>query len=81
MSRDGYMLCTFMVMFTQSDHPIILKFHQHQYVTMLFNPNDLDSNKTLQSLVVSGPSIKFDRVRPTLIKLRPHLSQNLAISL
>ena len=44
MARDGHMLCTFMSMFTQSDHPIILKFHQHQYVTMLFNPNDQDSN-------------------------------------
>ena len=30
----------FMAMFSQSDHPIILKFHQHQYVTIVFNPND-----------------------------------------
>ena len=32
------MLCTFMAMFTQFDHPIVLKFNQH------FNPNDQDSN-------------------------------------
>ena len=43
-ARDGHMLCTFMAMFSQSDHPIVLKFHQHQYVTILFNPNDQDSN-------------------------------------
>ena len=44
MARDGHMLGTFMAMFSQSDHPIVLKFHQHQYVTILFNPNDQDSN-------------------------------------
>ena len=44
MARDGHMLCTFMAMFTQSDHSIVLKFHQHQYVTTLFNPNDQDLN-------------------------------------
>ena len=40
MMRDGHVLCTCMAMFSQSNHPIVLKFHQHQYVTMLFNPND-----------------------------------------
>ena len=44
MVRDGRVLSTFMTMFSQSDHPIVLKFHQHQYVTILFNPNDQDSN-------------------------------------
>ena len=44
MTYDEHMLCTFMAMFTQSDHSIVLKFHQHQYVTILFNPNDQDSN-------------------------------------
>ena len=44
MARDGHMLGTFMAMFSQFDHPIVLKFHQHQYVTILFNPNDQDSN-------------------------------------
>ena len=44
MARDGHMLRTFMAMFPQFDHPIVLKFHQHQYVTILFNPNDQDSN-------------------------------------
>ena len=44
MARDGHMLCTFMAMFTQSDYPVVLKFHQRQYVTILFNPNDQDSN-------------------------------------
>ena len=44
MERDAHMLYTFMAMFTQSDHPIVLKLHQHQYVTKLFNPNDHDSN-------------------------------------
>ena len=33
-----------MVMFTQSDHPIVLKFYQYQYVTMLFNSIDQDLN-------------------------------------
>ena len=46
MARDGHVLCTFMAMFSQSDIPIVLKFHQHQYVATPFNPNDLDSNKT-----------------------------------
>ena len=44
MARDAHMLCTFMAMFTQSDRPIVLKFHHHIYVTILFNPNDQDSN-------------------------------------
>ena len=44
MARDGHMLCTYMTMFSQSDHPIGLKFYQHQYVTILFNPNDQDLN-------------------------------------
>ena len=44
MARDGHMLGTFMVMFSQFDHPIVLKFHQHQYITILFNPNDQDLN-------------------------------------
>ena len=44
MARDGYMLCTFMAMFTESGYPIVLKFHKHQYVTILFNPNDEDWN-------------------------------------
>ena len=44
MARDGRVLFTLMAMFSQSDNPIILKFHQHQYATILFNPNDQDSN-------------------------------------
>ena len=40
MARDGRVLCTFMAMFSQFDHPIVLKFHQHKYVTIIFNPND-----------------------------------------
>ena len=44
MARDGRVLCTFMAMFSQFDHPIILKFHQHHYVTIILNPNDQDSN-------------------------------------
>ena len=44
MVHDGHMLCTFMVMFTLSDHRIVLKFRQHQYVTILFIPNDQDLN-------------------------------------
>ena len=43
MARDGRVLCTFMAMFFQSDNPIIFKFHQHQYVTILSNPNDQHS--------------------------------------
>ena len=43
MARDGHMLCTFMAMFTQFDHPIVLKFYEHQYVTIPFNPYDQDS--------------------------------------
>ena len=42
MVRDGRVLCTFMAMFSQSDHSIVLKFHQYQYVTWLFNLNDQD---------------------------------------
>ena len=44
MVQDGHMLCTFMAMFTLFDHPIVLKFRQHQYVTILFIPNDQDLN-------------------------------------
>ena len=44
MAHDGHVLCTCMVMFTQSDYPIGLKFHQHHYVTILFNPIDQDLN-------------------------------------
>ena len=44
MAHDAHMLCTFMAMFAQSDYPIVLKFHQQQYITILFNPNDEDSN-------------------------------------
>ena len=44
MAHDGRVLCTFMAMFSQFDHPVVLKFYQHQYVTILFNLNDLDSN-------------------------------------
>ena len=44
MVRNGHMLCTFMAMFTQSDHSIVLKFQQHEYVPIVFNPNDQDSN-------------------------------------
>ena len=43
MARDGRELCSFMAMFSQSDYSIVLKFHQYQYVTTLFNPNDQDS--------------------------------------
>ena len=34
----------FMAMFSQYDHTTVLKFYQHQYVTILINPNDQDSN-------------------------------------
>ena len=44
MVRDGHMLCTFIAMFSQFDNPIVLKFHQQQDVTILFNSNDQDSN-------------------------------------
>ena len=44
MARDGHVLYTYMAMFSQFDHPIVLKFHQHQYVTIIFNPNDQDLN-------------------------------------
>ena len=44
MACDGHMLRTFMAMFTQSDRSIVLEFLQHQYVTVLFNPIDQDSN-------------------------------------
>ena len=44
MARDAHMLCTLMTLFTQSDHPIVLKFHRHQYDTILFIPNDQDLN-------------------------------------
>ena len=44
MARDGRVLFTLMAMFSQSDHRIGLKFHQHQYVTILFNPNDQNPN-------------------------------------
>ena len=30
--------------FSQFDPPIGLKFYQHQYVNILFNPNDQDLN-------------------------------------
>ena len=41
---DGNVLCTCTTMLSQSNHLIGLKFHQHQYVTILFNSNDLDLN-------------------------------------
>ena len=44
MARDGQMLCTSMTKLSQFVHPIGLKFPQHQYITILFNPNDQDSN-------------------------------------
>ena len=44
MARDGHMLCSFMAMFTQFDHPIVLKFHYQQFVIILLNPNDQDTN-------------------------------------
>ena len=45
MARDGHVLCTYMaIILSQFDHPIGLKFHQHQYVIILFNPNDQDLN-------------------------------------
>ena len=44
MARDGHVLCTYMTMFSQSDHLIGLKFYQHQYVTIPFNSNDQDLN-------------------------------------
>ena len=44
MARDGHMLCIIMTMFTQFDYPIGLKFHQHQYATILFIPIDQDLN-------------------------------------
>ena len=34
----------FMEMFSQYDHPIVLKFHQQEDVIILFNSNDQDSN-------------------------------------
>ena len=51
MVRDGHMLCTFMAMFTQSDQPIVIKFHQHQYVTKLFNPNNEDLNMNFKNSI------------------------------
>ena len=51
MVRDGHMLCTFMAMFTQSDQPIVIKFHQHQYVTILFNPNNQDLNMNFKNSI------------------------------
>ena len=51
MVRDGHMLCTFMAMFTQSDQPIVIKFHQHQYVTKLFNPNNQDLNMNFKNSI------------------------------
>ena len=44
MARDGHVLCTCMAMLSQFDHPIGLKFHKHQYIIILFNPNDQDLN-------------------------------------
>ena len=44
MACDGHVLCTCMAMFSQFDHAIGLKFHEHQYVTILLNPNDQDLN-------------------------------------
>ena len=44
MTCDGHVLYTYMAMFSQSDHLIGLKFYQHQYVTILFNPNNQDLN-------------------------------------
>ena len=44
MAHDGHMLCTFIAIVTQFDHLIVFKFHQHQYVTILFIPNDQDLN-------------------------------------
>ena len=52
MVRDGHVLCSYMVMFTQSNYPIGLKFHQHQYVTMLFNPIDQDLNMILLNHII-----------------------------
>ena len=43
MARDGRVLCTFMAKFSESDYSIVFKFHQYQYVTILFNPDDEDS--------------------------------------
>ena len=43
-AHNGCVLCTFIAMFSQFDHPIILKCQQHQYVIILFNHNDQDSN-------------------------------------
>ena len=42
------MFCAFMALFSQSNHPIGLKFHQHQRVTIIFNPNDQDWNTNLR---------------------------------
>ena len=42
MAHDGHVLCTCMAMFSQSNYAIGLKFHEYQYVTILFNPNDQD---------------------------------------
>ena len=44
MAHDRHVLYTCMIMFTQSNYPIGLKFHQHQYVTTLFNSIDQDLN-------------------------------------
>ena len=44
MVRDGHRLGACMALFSQSAHLIVLKFLQDQYVTILFNPNDQDSN-------------------------------------
>ena len=44
MAYDGHVLCTCIVLFSQSEYPIGPKFLQHQYVTILFNPIDQDLN-------------------------------------
>ena len=44
MERDGHMLCASMALFSQFAHLIVLKFLQHQYVTILFNLSDQDTN-------------------------------------
>ena len=68
MARDGQMLCTNMTKLSQFVHPIGLKFHQHKYVTTLFNPNDQDSNMNFAKSSGLGTSIKFNQVGKTLTK-------------
>ena len=57
MARDGHLLSTYMALFFQSDHPIGLKFRQHQYVTihLKYNDQDLNMNWSMMVTLPYGP--------------------------